>query len=345
MSIIVTGSIAYDYIMSFPGRFREHILPERIESLSVSFLVDSMHKRRGGCAPNIAYSLALLGEHPGVMGTVGQDFAEYRAWLEEQGIDTSAVKEIEGEFTASFFVSTDQENNQIASFYTGAMAQAHTLSFRDQDYPAIDMAIISPNDPQAMVQYARECQELGIPYIYDPSQQIVRLSGEELREGVRRARMLILNEYEYEMFQKKTGLSEAEILTLTQTIVVTRGEGGSTVITLEGEPEDLTGLPDASCLRVIDIPAVPPRCVSDPTGVGDAYRAGVIKGLVHGYTWETLGRLASLAATYVIETRGPQSHRYTPSEFVARYREHFGPTGELDDLLGGCQEMETKDKG
>jgi adenosine kinase len=289
MSIVVTGSIAYDYIMSFPGRFREHILPERIQSLSVSFLVDSMHKRRGGAAANIAYSLALLGERPRVMGTVGQDFAEYRAWLEEQGIDTSTIKEIEGEFTASFFVSTDQESNQI-------------------------------------------------PYIYDPSQQIVRLSGEELREGVRGARMLVLNEYEYEMFRKKTGLSEAEILTLTKTIVATKGERGSTVITLECEPEELTGLPDASCLRVIDVPAVPPQCTSDPTGVGDAYRAGVIKGLVRGYSWETIGRLASLAATYVIEIHGPQSHRYTPSEFVARYREHFGPTDELDDLLDGCQE-------
>ena len=333
MSIVVTGSIAYDYLMSFPGRFREHILPERIESLSLSFLVDSMHKRRGGCAPNIAYSLALLGERPRVMGTVGQDFAEYRAWLEEQGIDTSMIKEIEDEFTASYFVSTDQENNQIASFYTGAMAQAHTLSFKDQDYSSIDVATISPNDPQAMVQYARECQELGIPYIYDPSQQIVRLSGEELREGVRGARMLILNEYEYEMFQKKTGLSEAEILTLAKTIVVTRGERGSTVITLDCEPEDLTGPPDASGLRVINVPAVPPRWVSDPTGVGDAYRAGVIKGLVRGYSWETLGRLASLAATYVIETNGPQSHRYAPSEFVARYREHFGDAPELEDLL------------
>ena len=344
MSIVVTGSIAYDYIMSFPGYFKEHILPERIESLSVSFLVDSMHKRRGGCAPNIAYSLALLRERPRVMGTVGQDFAEYQAWLEEQGIDTSTIKEIEGEFTASYFVSTDRENNQIASFYTGAMAQAHTLSFKNQDYSAIDMAIISPNDPQAMVQYARECQELGIPYIYDPSQQIVRLSGEELREGVRRARMLILNDYEYELFRRKTGLSEAEILTLTKTIVVTKGKRGSTVITLECEPEELTGLPDASCLKVIDVPAVPPRRVSDPTGVGDAYRAGVIKGLVRGYTWETIGRLASLASTYVIESHGPQSHRYTLSEFVDRYREHFGPNEELNDLLDGCQEIETKDK-
>jgi adenosine kinase len=316
LSIVVTGSIAYDYIMSFPGYFKEHILPERIESLSVSFLVDSMHKRRGGCAPNIAYSLALLGERPRVMGTVGQDFAEYRAWLEEQGIDTSMIKEIEGEFTASYFVSTDRENNQIASFYTGAMAQAHTLSFKDQNYSTIDMAIVSPNDPQAMVQYARECQELGVPYIYDPSQQIVRLSGEELREGVRRARMLI----------------------------VTKGERGSTVICLDCEPEDLVGLPDASVLKVIDVPAVPPRRVSDPTGVGDAYRAGVIKGLVRGYSWETIGRLASLASTYVIEAHGPQSHRYTLSEFGARYREHFGHTEELNDLLDECQEIETKDK-
>ena len=186
MSVLITGSIAYDYIMQFPGYFKEHILPEKIENISVSFLVDSMQKQRGGIATNIAFNLALLGERPRIMATVGQDFSEYRAWLDENNIDTSAIVEIPGDFTASFFVSTDRNQNQIASFYTGAMAHAHTLSFKNYTHGSvIDLVVISPNDPRAMVQYARECKELGLPYLNDPSQQIVRLNGDELAEGVR----------------------------------------------------------------------------------------------------------------------------------------------------------------
>ena len=318
MTIVVAGSIAYDYIMSFPGYFREHILPEKIERLSVSFLVDSMRRERGGCAPNIAYNLALLGERPRIMGTVGQDFAEYRAWLEEHGIDTSTIVEIEDEFTASFFVSTDRDNNQIASFYTGAMGYAHTLSFKDQDYSNIKIAIISPNDPTAMMQHARECQELGIPYIYDPSQQIIRLSGEELVNGMQGARILIVNDYEFEMIQHKTGLSERAILNLVETLIVTRGGQGSNIMTAD---------------RTIHIPIAPPRRVADPTGVGDAYRAGIIKGYIHRLSWETTGRIGSLAATYVLEEHGTQNHHYTLPEFVARYRENFGPSDELESGL------------
>ncbi len=315
MTIVVNGSIAYDYIMSFPGYFKEHILPDKIESLSVSFLVDSMRRERGGCAPNIAYNLALLGERPRVMGTVGQDFAEYRAWLEEHGIDTSTIVEIEDEFTASFFVSTDRDNNQIASFYTGAMGYAHTLSFKDQDYPDIEIAIISPSDPTAMVRHARECRELGIPYIYDPSQQIVRLSGEELVDGMRGAKVLIVNDYEFEMIRHKTGLSERAILNLVGTLIVTRGEHGSHIMTAD---------------QTIHIPIVLPQRVVDPTGVGDAYRAGIIKGYICGFSWETIGRIGSLAATYVLEEHGTQNHRYTLSEFVARYRQYFGQAAELE---------------
>jgi len=320
MRIVVTGSIAFDYIMSFPGRFRDHILPDKIHMLSVSFLVDSMRKERGGCAPNIAYSLALLGERPTVMGTVGQDFSDYRAWLEQHGVDTSLIREIPDLFTASFFVSTDQDNNQIASFYTGAMARARDLSFHHAGSPKPTLAVISPNDPVAMTQYARECKALGIPYIYDPSQQIIRLSADELVESARGARVLIVNDYELEMFKNKTRLTDEEVQGLADILIVTCGEEGS-VIWADG--------------RRVEVPAVGTNALCEPTGVGDAYRAGIIKGMLRGYSWETTGRIASLAATYVLEKHGTQNHRYTLGEFVARYRQTFGDAPELDDLLGG----------
>jgi len=317
MTIIVTGSVAYDYLMFFPGRFREHILPEQIHHISLSFLVESMRKQRGGCAPNIAYSLALLGERPTVMATVGQDFGEYRAWLDDAGVDTSAIVEVEGEFTSSFFVNTDQENNQIASFYMGAMGWADRLSFHDLGQGDIELAIISPNAPAAMVKYVRECQELGIPYIYDPSQQIIWLSGEELREGAQGARVLIVNDYEFGMVRNKTELSEEEFLALPEATIVTRGEEGSTIYA-DGE--------------VVQVPVIPPEPMVEPTGVGDAYRAGVIKGILRNLPWRTTGRIAALAATYVLEQHGTQNHRYTLAEFTARYQAIFGDTPGLGEL-------------
>ncbi|MGD8464522.1 MAG: carbohydrate kinase family protein [Anaerolineae bacterium] len=318
MNVIITGSVAYDYLMSFPGRFSEHILPDQIHQISLSFLVDSMRKQRGGCAPNIAYSLALLGERPTVMATVGQDFGEYRAWLDENGVDTSAIVEVRDEFTSSFFVNTDLDNNQIASFYVGAMAKADSLSFYDLDHQAIDLAIVSPNAPAAMVKYPRECQELGIPYIYDPSQQIIRLSAQDLLEGTRGAKMLIVNEYEFGLVKNKTGLPDAELLALPEATIVTRGEAGS-VIYADG--------------RELVVPVVQPAPLSEPTGVGDAYRAGIIKGMLRGYSWQTTGRIAALAATYVLEQYGTQSHRYSLGEFVARYRQVFGDAPELEDMI------------
>ena len=239
MKLIVTGSIAYDYLMSFPGKFTEHFLPEHMQRVSLSFLVDSMDKRRGGCAPNIAYTLALLGERPVLMATAGQDFADYRQWLEAAGVDTSLVHDVPGKFTASFFCSTDAANNQIASFYTGAMAHAAELSFRTAG--AIDLVIISPNDPAAMVQYAEECRALRLRYIFDPGQQCARLSGEELRDGLTGADVLICNDYEFELIRQKTGLGEVEILQTCGLLVVTKGERGSSLLTPAGR---------------IDVPAV-----------------------------------------------------------------------------------------
>jgi adenosine kinase len=311
MRIIVTGSIAFDYLMSFPGKFTEHFLPEHFSRVSLSFLVDSMDKRRGGCAPNIAYTLALLGERPLLMATAGQDFGDYRAWLDAAGIDTSLVKVIGGRFTASFFCSTDEANNQIASFYTGAMANAGELSFRTIDGLKHDgLVIVSPNDPGAMVQYAEECSTLGIRYIWDPGQQCARMDGPQLADGVTGAFMVIVNDYELELLRQKTGMNEEDIQQQAEVLVVTRGEKGCTVMT-KG--------------KSVDVPAVPPDRIEDPTGVGDAFRGGFMKGLATGASYEVCARMGSVAAAYALEHLGGTSHSYTWKEFTARYEKHFGP--------------------
>jgi adenosine kinase len=319
MNIVVTGSIAYDYLMTFPGRFVEHILPDELDHVSLSFLVDEMRRQRGGCAANIAYNLALLGERPKLMGTVGQDFGDYRAWLEEQGVDTSLTREEPDLFTASFFVTTDQDGNQIASFYTGAMARARALSFRDLDVEQVGLVTISPNDPEAMVKYPAECQELGIPYLYDPSQQIIRLSGEDLRMGLEGCDLLVVNEYEFGMMREKTGLTAEEIQSApARACVVTLGAAGIRIWTAD---------------EVVEVPIVPPERIDEPTGVGDAFRAGLVKGLALDLPWDLAGRMGALAATYTLEHSGPQGHRYSLPEFVTRFREHFDDGGALDVLF------------
>jgi len=308
MKIVVTGSIAYDYLMSFPGTFTEHFLPDHLNRVSLSFLVDTMDKRRGGCGPNIAYTLALLGERPLLMATAGEDFGEYRTWLESAGVDTSHVTQIAGKFTASFFCSTDRSNNQIASFYTGAMADAGVLSFRS--VRDCGLAIISPNDPEAMVQYADECRTLGIRSIFDPGQQCARMSGDQLKEGVIGSTVVICNDYELELIRQKTGLSEDAILKSSDALIVTRGEHGSWIYTRAGRAE---------------VPAMPPRRIVDPTGVGDAFRAGLMKGLALGLDYREAAQIGSVAATYVLEHLGGQSHAYTWDEFRQRYEGQFGP--------------------
>jgi adenosine kinase len=309
MSIVITGSIAFDYLMSFPGKFTEHILPEHMHRVSLSFLVESMDKRRGGCAPNIAYTLALLGERPMLMATAGEDFTDYRQWLEAAGVDTSLVTQVPGKFTASFFCSTDQVSNQIASFYTGAMADAGQLSFRGLD--GCSLAIISPNDPGAMLQYAEECRTLRIPHIFDPGQQCTSMSGDDLKDGIAGAHLVICNDYEFELVRQKTGFSEADVLGKAAALIITRGEAGSSVYTAGGAR--------------LDVPAVPPHRVVDPTGVGDAFRGGLLKGLSMHLPYSVAARMGSVAATYALEHLGGQSHSYTWAEFVARYEEHFGP--------------------
>ena len=306
MSIIVTGSIAFDYLMSFPGKFTEHLLPEHMSRVSLSFLVDTMDKRRGGCAPNIAYTLALLGERPRLMGTAGQDFSDYREWLEAAGVDTSLVQEVPDKFTASFFCSTDQAGNQIASFYTGAMANAGELSFRTVGH--CQLAIVSPNDPGAMVQYAEECRTLRIPFIWDPGQQCARMSGNELRDGLTGASVVICNDYEFELLRQKTELDEAGVLGAAGCLVITRGEHGCSIYDSRGRT---------------DVAAVAPHRIVDPTGVGDAFRGGFMKGMAAGDDFVRCAQLGSVAAAYALEHLGGQSHSYTPDEFRARLDQHF----------------------
>ena len=307
MKIIVTGSIAFDYLMTFPGSFTDHLLPDQLQHVSLSFLVDTMVRRKGGCAPNIAYTLALLGEHPTIMATAGVDFDEYRTWLTSVGVDTSLIRQTTEKFTASFFCNTDVHNNQIATFYAGAMSDARELSFCDIEKP--DLVIISPNDPAAMVRYARECSDLGIRYIFDPGQQCARSSGDELRAGINSAAVLICNDYEYELIRAKTGMSQAEIIGKREAVIVTRGAEGSSIY-----HDD----------QHIHIPAVPEQRIVDPTGVGDAYRGGLIRGMALGASWEVSGRLGSVAATYALEHVGGLSHTYTWDGFIARYESFFG---------------------
>ncbi len=320
MNIVITGSVAYDYLMSFPGYFKEHILPEHIENISLSFLVETMEKRRGGIAPNIAYTLALFGERPRLLAAVGEDFEDYRRWLEENGIDTQGAKVIPGTFTASFFANTDLSNAQIATFYTGAMAFASQLRLSDLDGEKPDLVVISPNDPQAMKQYVEECISLNIPYLYDPSQQIVRLTGEEIRHGIDHALALFVNEYEFALIQKMTAYSAAEIAQRVRFMVVTCGECGAELYA-EGEH--------------LHIPAVPPERVADPTGVGDAFRGGFLAAYARGLDWETCGKVGALAATYCLEQHGTQNHRYTPAEFIRRFRQFFDDQGKLNIFLRG----------
>lgn len=316
MDIILTGSVAYDYLMTFPGLFKEYILADKLEHISLSFLVDGMVKRRGGIAPNIAYTQALLGEKPRVMATVGEDFSDYRAILENVGVDTALMKIIPGIFTASFFCNTDQSNAQIASFYPGAMDYAGQLSFHEiAEKP--DWVVISPNSPDAMIQYPQECQALGIPYLYDPSQQIPRMTGEDLRLGVAGASALMVNDYEFELIKKQTGMSESEILAGLRFMVITRGEDGASIY-VDGTE--------------ICTPVVPPQEILDPTGVGDAFRGGFLTGFAHGFDWEICGKMGALAATYCLEAMGTQEHHYTVPEFISRFRAHFDDGGKLDLL-------------
>jgi adenosine kinase len=316
MNIIITGSIAFDYLMTFPGHFHEHILPEQIDRISLSFLVDRLTRMPGGVAANIAYTLALLGEHPKIMATVGPDYSEHAAWLAERGVDVSLLKTIPELYTASFFVNTDLTNAQIASFYPGAMQRAADLSFNDLKTKP-DLAVISPNEPGAMITYCQECAGLEIDYFYDPSQQIVRLSAQELLEGISHAKALFCNDYEYGLIEEKTGQATSDILRSVDFIVITKGEAGTDLITNDGE---------------LRIPAVDTEKIVDPTGVGDAFRGGFIKGYAHDLPLQHCAEIGAVAAVFCIESEGPQAHSFNWPTFLHRFRQNFDDEGMLDSI-------------
>jgi adenosine kinase len=318
MSVLLTGSIAYDYLMRFPGRFVDHIITEDLHQVSLSFLVDEMTRHWGGVAANISFSMAMLGLRPQLFGAVGRDFGEYRMWLEKNGVDCSTVKQIDEVFTASFFANTDLDNNQIASFYAGAMGLSHKFSIADVTDAKPEWVVVSPNDPSAMSKLTQECRDRGIRFIYDPSQQVPRLSGEELAHDMTGAYAMVINAYEASIISKKTGLSLHDLRERIPVLVITQGKHGSVIY--EGKTEHI-------------VPAFPEVHIADPTGVGDAFRAGLIRGIMGGWPLPLAGLVGALCATYVLEQVGPQSHSFTIPEFIARFRSVYDDGGRLDELL------------
>ncbi|HUS17565.1 MAG TPA: carbohydrate kinase family protein [Chloroflexia bacterium] len=314
MSLVVTGSIAFDNIMDFPGHFHEHILADKIHMLNVSFLVETMRKQRGGTGGNIAYTLALLGSRPLLYSSAGPDFNEYETQVQAVGVDTSAVQRVTEHFTATCYITTDRGNNQITGFYPGAMGDDSALSLVPLNLRPRDLVVISPTEPGAMLRFTQECQAGGIPYVYVPAQQIIRLSAEDIMTGIAGARAIIANDYEFEMMHNKTGLTANDMLRHAEIVVTTLGEAGSIIRTRDGE---------------FRIPIARTAGVLDPTGAGDAYAAGFVHGLTHHLDMERTGRIAALAAVYVIECYGTQAHSYTRDEFAARYAETFGTAIDL----------------
>jgi adenosine kinase len=304
---LICGSMAYDTIMVFRDRFRAHILPEKLHILNVSFLVPEMRREFGGCAGNIAFNLRLLGDDAQPMATVGHDFAPYAAWLAQNGVSTRHVRVLEQEFTAQAFITTDLDDNQITAFHPGAMQQAHQNRIADAE--GVGIGIVAPDGRNAMLEHARDFAAAGIPFIFDPGQGLPMFDGAELRAFIEQASWVVVNDYEWSLLAERTGYAAEEVARRVEALVVTRGADGSEIHTRAGR---------------IDIPAVRARVVVDPTGCGDAYRAGLIHGLVRGLDWAVTGRIGSLIGALKIESRGPQNHRFTLPEFAARFRGEFG---------------------
>lgn len=279
-----------------------------LDKISLSFLVDEMTRHFGGVAANIAYNVALLGGTPRLFGTVGRDFGDYRTWLESIGVDVSTTVLIEELFTASFFANTDLENNQISSFYAGAMGKAGDYGIFDVMKTTPDLVVISPNAPDAMTRIVDECRTHNIPYLYDPSQQTPRLDGDTLRHGITSASVLTVNEYEWELVEQKTGLTRQMVTDNGTALIVTLGENGAHIY--------------ADDARYV-IPAVTGVHIADPTGCGDAFRGGLLRGMQHGFSWDVAGRMGAVMAAYVLEVVGTQNHQMTLSDYVQRYRQQF----------------------
>jgi len=306
--VLCTGSIAYDYILTFKGRFKDHILLDKTHILNLSFLVDDLQKRRGGVAGNYAYNLALLGHPAAVLATAGSDAAEYRDWLVAQGIDCRGLRLLDGEISATGFTTTDMDDNQLTGYYGGAMWKAAMLGL-DDGPTDLDAVIIGPNDPGAMKRLVRECRERGVPFVFDPAHQLPMMDGADVTDSTDGAWIVIGNDYELELIQERTKRDMDGLLELAQMVVTTLGRHGSRITTRDGS---------------VDVPAAPAKREADPTGAGDAYRAGLVAGLLRGLELAEAGRVASLAATYAVEHVGTIEHGYTRDEFCARHLDAFG---------------------
>ena len=307
MSALICGSFAYDTIMVFHDHFKNHILPDKVHMLNVSFMVPDMRREYGGCAGNIAYNLKLLGDEPLPMGTVGNDFGPYERWMEECGINRKHVRLIEHTFTAQAFITTDMDDNQITAFHPGAMSFSHENSVLDAE--SVTIGIVSPDGRDGMIEHATQFAEQNIPFIFDPGQGIPMFDGDDLLRFVDQATWVTLNDYEAELLQERTGLSPHELSERVDALIITRGAEGSIIYTQEHRHE---------------IPAATPRAINDPTGCGDAYRAGLLYGLAHGIDWQTTGRMAALMGAIKIEHHGTQNHKFDKAEFEERFNEAFG---------------------
>jgi adenosine kinase len=304
---LICGSLAFDKIMQYHGRFAETLLADQLHRVNVSFLVPTLRTEYGGCAANIAYNLKLLGGDPLIMATIGQDGDEYLERLGKFGIATRAIRKIDRAYTAQCFVTADLDNNQINAFHPGAMQFAHENNVADCG--GLRVAIIAPDGRDGMLKHARDCAALGVPFMFDPGQQLPMFSGEELIRFIEQATYLAANDYEFEMVMDRTGMTLADIAARLDALVITRGEKGSE-IHVGGERHD--------------IPAVPAAAVVDPTGCGDAYRAGLLYGIANGFDWATSGRLASLLGSIKIAHQGGQNHSFTPAEIADRFEAAFG---------------------
>lgn len=311
--ILVAGSVSFDNIMDFPGKFSEHILPEKIHLINLSFQVDTLKKERGGTGANICYTLALLKEKPKLLATVGEDFAKFRYWLEKCGVDTKLTRAVPFEFTSSFYVITDQSDNQIGGFYQGAMKHADELSIKDSTVKKEDYVVVAPTEVSAMVKYAQECQTLGVSYMFDPGMQLPRFSDGDLSKSVKGCDILIGNDYEVSVIKKRLHKDNGDLLHEVNILITTLGGRGSVIETLKNGSHESWEIPPAKEKEIID-----------PTGAGDAYRSGFLAGYMKKFDLSTCGKMGNLAATYAIEKYGTTNHKFTLTEFKKRYKENFG---------------------
>jgi len=307
MTALICGSMAFDTVMVLPGRFRDHILPDRIHLLNVSFLVPSLRRNFGGCAGNIAYNLALLGGRGAPMATVGHDFGPYAQWLRGRSVDLTHVRTIDGEYTAQAFITTDLDDNQITAFHPGAMN--HAQENRVERALGAGLAIIAPDGKEGMLQHARQCAGAAIPFVFDPGQGLPMFSSEELAEFVRLADYVAVNDYEGKLLEEKTGRKLENIAREVKALIVTMGAQGSRIF---------------AGGKVHDIPIAAPERVLDPTGCGDAYRAGLLYGIAHGWDWPDIGRLGAVLGAIKIASRGAQNHRLDRAMVEARFKQAFG---------------------